>query len=101
MKPLKDAVILCLSFLLISSVSNVPNTAQYRLNSMLFNGYDQYTIPVIDKSTILEVKALYSLVQVIKMVNFYFLLNLTSEVDAFFLSGPLLTVITRFNSESI
>jgi hypothetical protein len=70
MKPLKGAIYLCL--LLTTSVSSVPDTAQYKLNSVLFDGYDQYIIPVIDVSTVLEVKALYSLSQVISIVIFFF-----------------------------
>jgi hypothetical protein len=68
MKPIKGDIYLYL--LLTTSVSSVPDTAQYRLNNMLFDGYDQYIIPVIDVSTILKVKALYSLSQVISIVIF-------------------------------
>jgi len=71
MQLFKGAAYLSLSFLLITSVSSVPNTTQYRLNSMLFDGYDQYIIPVIDSSTVLKVSALYSLSQVISIVSFY------------------------------
>jgi hypothetical protein len=71
----KGAAYLSLSLLLITSVSSMPNTTQYRLNSMLFDGYDQYIIPVIDTSAILKVSALYSLSQVISIVSFYLYLK--------------------------
>jgi len=64
-----------LSLLLITSVSSVPNTTHYRLNSMLFDGYDQYIIPVINTSMALEVTGLYSLSQVISIVSFHFLIE--------------------------
>jgi len=75
MQLFKGAAYLSLSLLLITSVSSMPNTTQYRLNSKLFDGYDQYIIPVIDTSTVLEVTALYSLSQVISIVSFYLYLK--------------------------
>jgi len=76
MKPIKGDIYLYL--LLTTSVSSVPDTAQYRLNSVLFDGYDQYIIPVIDVSTVLKVKALYSLSQVISIVIFLLFTQVTS-----------------------
>jgi hypothetical protein len=75
MQLFKGATYLSICFLLITSVTSVPNTTQYRLNKMLFDGYDQYIIPVNDTSTVLEVTALYSLSQVISIVSFYFYLK--------------------------
>ncbi len=75
MQLLMSAAYLSLSLLLITSVSSVPNTTQYRLSSMLFDGYDQYIIPVINTSTVLEVTGLYTLSQVISIVSFDFLCN--------------------------
>jgi len=73
MQLFKGTAYLVLSLLLITAISSVPNTTQYRLHNMLFNGYDQSIIPVIDISTVLEVAALYSLSQVISIVSFNFL----------------------------
>ena len=81
MKSLKIAVYLCLSLIIMSPVSSSPNTALYDLNRMLFDGYDQYIIPVIDPTKVLMVTADFALFQIISIVNFYFFPKYTTEVN--------------------
>ena len=73
MKSLKILVYsMCLILMIISPVSSRPNTAFYNLSRVLFDGYDQYTIPVIDPRKVLMVSADFALFQIISIVNFNF-----------------------------
>lgn len=46
-----------------------PNTTAYKLDKKLFEGYDQYIIPLIDYKSVIKVKIDFYLMQVIEIVS--------------------------------
>ncbi len=62
--------IVYLPLLNVSGQTKLRNdTALYRLNSFLFDGYDQYVKPVRNSSTVISVTVDFTLKQVLEIVS--------------------------------